>query len=88
MEKMHSPMHFRIVSLAPFTFVVFLHFRKNVESKLASLGVKEHKQYIDEIFGKQEKTVYEMGLLDATSEDMFDAILASLQEPWAKREKN
>lgn len=66
----------------------FLHFRKNVESKLASLGVKEHKQYIDEIFGKQEGTVYEMGLLDATSEDMFDAILASLQEPWAKREKN
>ena len=29
-----------------------------------------------------------MGLLDATSEGMFDAILASLQEPWAKREKN
>jgi len=29
-----------------------------------------------------------VGLLDATSEDIFDAILASLQEPWAKREKN
>ena len=59
----------------------FLHFRKNIETKLASLGVKEHKQYIAEIFGQQEGTVYEMGLLDATSEDMFDAILASLQEP-------
>ena len=40
------------------------------------------------IFGKQEGTVYVVGLLDATSEDIFDAILASLQEPWAKREKN
>ena len=28
-----------------------------------------------------------MGLLDATSEDMFDAVLASLQEPWARREQ-
>ena len=66
----------------------FVHFRTNVETKLASLGRKEHKQYFDEIFGIQEGTVYEMGLLGATSEDVFDAILASLQEPWARREKN
>ncbi|PFX13242.1 hypothetical protein AWC38_SpisGene22695 [Stylophora pistillata] len=65
----------------------FLHFRKNIETKLVTHGVKDHKQYIEEIFGKQEGATYEMGLLDTTSEDMFDAVLASLQEPCARREQ-
>ena len=56
----------------------FLHFRKNVESKLASLGLPGHEQYISEIFGKQDGTIYEKGLLDAASDEEFDALLASL----------
>ena len=56
----------------------FLHFRKNVESKLASLGVPDHQQYISEIIGKQDGTIYEKGLLDAASDEEFDALLQSL----------
>ena len=66
----------------------FLHFRKNVESKLVSLGLPDHHQYFAEIFGKQEGIAYEKGLLDATSEEDFDGILASLSELWARREKS
>lgn len=39
------------------------------------------QQYIEYSFGKQEGAIHEMGFLDATSEDMFHAVLASLQEP-------
>ena len=42
--------------------------KKNVETKLASHGVPDHQQYILEIFGKQDGTVYEKRLLDATRE--------------------
>ena len=66
----------------------FLHFRKNVESKLVSLGLPDHHQYFAEVFGKQEGIAYKKGLLDATSEEDFDRILASLSEPWARREKS
>ena len=65
-----------------------LVLEKNVETKLTSLGVPDHQQYISEIFGKQDGTVYEKGLLVAASDDEFDALLASLHEPWASREKS
>lgn len=32
---------------------------KNVESKLASLGVSDHQQYISEIVGKRDGTIYD-----------------------------
>ena len=48
---------------------------------------KGAQQYIEYSFGRQERAFHEMGFLDATSEDMFHAVLASLQEPWARREQ-
>ena len=65
----------------------FRHFRGNFQSRLKNLGISETRSYYDEVFGKQEGTVYQEGLLDATSEDEFDARLHSLKESWAKREQ-
>lgn len=64
----------------------FRHFEGNVRSKLSQLKVSDSKQYLAEIFGKQEGRTYQPGLLDATSRDEFDAILLSLQQPWEERE--
>ena len=63
----------------------FRHFKGNVRSKLSQLRVTDFRQYLSEIFGKQGRT-YQPGLLDATTSDVFDAILLSLKQPWAERE--
>ena len=52
----------------------------------SKLGIRETSTYLNEVFGRQEGDIYE-GLLDACSEDDFDARLLSLREFWAKREK-
>ena len=52
------------------------HLRK-LSVCLKNLGISVTRSYYDEVFGKQEGTVYQ-GLLVATSEDEFDARLHSL----------
>ena len=64
----------------------FRHFRGNFQSHLKNLGINETRSYYDEVFGKQDGSIYQ-GLLDANSEDEFDARLNSLRESWAKREQ-
>ena len=64
----------------------FRHFEGNVRSKLSQLHVTDFRQYLSEIFGKQEGRTYQPGLLDAATSDDFDAILLSLKQPWAERE--
>jgi hypothetical protein len=65
----------------------FRHFRGNFLSFLTNLKIGETRSYFEEVFGKQEGNVYQVGLVDAASEDEFDARLLSLRESWAKREK-
>ena len=65
----------------------FRHFRGNFQSHLKNLGINETRSYYDEVFGKQDGSIYQ-GLLDANSEDEFDARLNSLRESWAKREQS
>ena len=65
----------------------FRYFRGNFQSRLKNLAITETRSYYEEVFGKQEGTVYQEGLLDATSEDEFDARLLSLRESWVKREQ-
>ena len=66
----------------------FRHFEGNVRSKLSQLNVPDFRQYLSEVFGKQEGRTYQPVLLDAATEDEFEAILLSLREPWAKWEGN
>ena len=67
-------------------FRCFRHFEGNVRSKLSQLNVTDFRQYLSEIFGKQEGRTYQPGLLDAATSDDFDAILLSLKQPWPERE--
>lgn len=64
----------------------FRHIEGNVRWKLSQLHVTDFRQYLSEVFGKQEGRTYQPGLLDATARDEFDAILLSLKQPWAERE--
>ena len=50
------------------------------------LNVADMKQYLSEIFGKQEEGTYQPGLLDAMTKEEFEAIILSLKQPWAERE--
>lgn len=59
----------------------FRHFEGNVKSKLNQLHVTDFRQYLSEVFGKQEGRTYQPSLLDATTPDEFDAILLPLKQP-------
>ncbi|CAB3988141.1 Hypothetical predicted protein [Paramuricea clavata] len=65
----------------------FRHFHGNFLSFLTNLKIGETRSYFEEVFGKQEGDVYQEGLVDAASEEEFDARLLLLRESWAKREK-
>ena len=68
----------------------FLHFKDNIKRELAGRGLEEgvRKQYMQEIFGKQEGNVKYYGLVDCDTEDEFDVKLESLKEKWEERENN
>lgn len=48
------------------------------------IGLFHEKLFLEDIFGSEAKK--ELGLVDATSRDEFDAILESLYPVWTKRE--
>lgn len=62
-----------------------LHLKANVESKLQEFGIsgKVKETIVADIFGKQRGTVFEAGLADASSRDMFVKQLGQLEEPWS-----
>lgn len=68
----------------------FRHFRCNLQTFLSTLGTTPNlnHSYFEEIFGKQEGNVYQEGLLDACSDDDFDARLPSLRESYGQNAKN
>lgn len=67
----------------------FLHFKDNIKRELTSRGLDEkvRKQFVEEIFGKQEGNVKFYGLVDCNSEDEFETKLEALKEVWEEREK-
>jgi len=67
----------------------FPHFKDNIKRELTSRGLDEkvRKQFVQEIFGKQEGNVKFYGLVDCNSEDEFETKLEVLKEVWQEREK-
>ena len=57
-----------------------IHMRRNTKAKLQDLGIPEkfRTSIIDDIFGKQQGSHYNEGLVDTTSEMLYDEIFVSL----------
>ncbi|RMX55179.1 hypothetical protein pdam_00014084 [Pocillopora damicornis] len=53
----------------------------------AASHFEDFRQYLLEVFRKQEGQTYQPGLLDATTQDEFDTIVLSLKQPWAERDR-
>ncbi|XP_028413858.1 uncharacterized protein LOC114536703 [Dendronephthya gigantea] len=66
----------------------FLHFKANIERELISRGITGNakKEFVCEIFGKQEGDIKYFGLVDCESEEEFDEKLQQLQPIWEERE--
>ena len=62
----------------------FIHFKKNVQEKLRSLGFPSSvsDEVLADIFGKHTGSVYKEGLVDCISEGAFDTMLQHLKEVW------
>ena len=59
---------------------------KNTKAKFQELGIAEHSKYIilNDLFGKKEGSLYTEGLVDSTSNSMYDAVFDSLVGNWKK----
>ena len=66
----------------------FIHFQRNVEEKLKSLGFSSavSQEFLDDIFGKQIRNSYQEGLVDCCSVDDLDRCLNQLKSTWDSRE--
>ena len=62
----------------------FIHFKKNVQEKLRSLGFPSSisDKVLADIFGKHTGSGYKEGLVDCVSEEAFDIFMQSLKEVW------
>ena len=67
----------------------FIHFKKNVQEKLRSLGIPHGvaDEFISEIFGKQCGISHIKGLVDCSTAAEFDEMLLDLEQQWLDREK-
>ena len=65
-----------------------IHVRKNTKAKLQDLGIPEQFRTLimDDIFGKKLGAHYNEGLVDATSEMMYDKVFLSLTRKWREFE--
>ena len=68
----------------------FLHFKDNIKRELTSRGLDEkvRKQFVEEIFGKQEENVKFYGLVDCNSEDEFETKLVVLKRGVGRKGKD
>ena len=66
----------------------FIHFRRNIEEKLKSLGFSSTvaQEFLSDIFGKQIGNTYQEGLVDSFSHDDFDRRLTEIKSIWNTRE--
>ena len=69
-------------------FRCFVHFKKNVQEKLRSLGLPTcvSNQFLADIFGQHHGSCYQEGLVDCSSENEFDDMLEQLKPSWNCRE--
>ena len=67
-----------------------LHLKANVESKLQEFGISGNikETIVADIFGRRRGTVFEAGLADASSRDLFVKQLGQLEEPWSALHDN
>ena len=56
------------------------------QSKLQELGFRDHPKciFLSDLFGKKEGSHYTEGLVDSTSDTMYDAIFDTLVENWKR----
>ena len=66
-----------------------IHFKKNVQEKLHSLGfpTSMSEEILSDIFGKHTGSVYKLGLVDCASEDAFDTMLQQQKKVWDEYER-
>ena len=65
----------------------FIHFKNNIVNHLKTVGVDElsRKCIIADIFGQQQGTRFEEGLVDSEDVDEFKARLQELKDVWNER---
>ena len=63
----------------------WIHVKGNICQKLESLCIEIPTEYVYEIFGKISGTNKVKGLLDVTSEDLFELEWKRLPEIWKGR---
>lgn len=66
----------------------FRHFENAIKRKLQSMSVPGdvQRKYLGDIIGEMSGDTFITGLVDAESEELFDAQLLSLKEIWNERE--
>ena len=66
----------------------FIHFKTNIIEKIKEYGIPSQvsDEFVADIFGKRSGSMYEEGLVDATSPEDFDTRLESCREIWNTRE--
>ena len=67
----------------------FIHFRRNVEEKLKSLGLPSSvsQEFLDDIFGKRVGNTFQEGLVGSCSATEVEQRLQQLKSVWDSREK-
>lgn len=67
----------------------FIHFRRNVEEKLKSLGLPSSvsQEFLDDIFGKRAGNTFQEGLVGSCSATEVEERLQQLKSVWNIREK-
>ena len=65
----------------------FLHFKGNLDSKLREYKVPKNEriEFLRDVFGNPEEL--EKGIVDADTEEEFEALIISLKEIWERRER-
>ena len=65
----------------------FLHFKGNLDSKLQEYRVPKYEriEFLRDVFGNPEEL--EKGIVDADTEEEFEALTVSLKEIWDRREE-
>ena len=65
----------------------FIHFKNNITNHLKSVGVDEcsRRCILADIFGQQQGTRFEEGIVDSEDEKEFRVRLSSLQSVWVQR---
>ena len=66
----------------------FIHFRRNIEEKVKSLGFSSTvaQEFLSDIFCNQIGNAYQEGLVDSFSHDDFDRRLSEIKSIWNARE--